>query len=104
MKRRLLLFAKYHINSPRQLKTRPRPSVRLNLALGLVIFSSTPVSSVAGPLFGWMQLLVFNRCVNTRCSRSSNVWADMYISFYAQLRIQVVNNLFIPRVDQYFLE
>jgi hypothetical protein len=91
MKRRLLLFARYHRSSPRQLKRSPRPSVRLSRALGFAIFSNTPLSSAAGPRLGSIPPLLLRSAVNTRSRRSSSVSADIYIRI-SSLPIQMVTD------------
>src|SRR6185437_672154 len=80
----LLLLARYHKSSPRQLKSKPLPSVRLRRALGLVILSKAPVDSVAAPREGLVRLLLLRMVAITRINRSSSVLADAYISWRPQ--------------------
>src|SRR5262249_51652434 len=68
--------AKYQHNSPKQLNTRPRVSVLLIRALGLVISMMEPAISSVAPLVGFTGSPLFRICSKTFRSASSRVAAQ----------------------------
>lgn len=87
MKSRAREVSRYHNNSPRQLKRTRLFSARLSRARGFDRFSSTPVSSVVRPLVAEIRAPSLRSFGSTRCSRSSIVWAEMYMGEASLLRV-----------------